>query len=142
LQLSNKVVIKFLDGTVIKGITNDFIPTKDTFHVIHRDDDKDMIKEVRVNVMKAVFFVKDFYGKRGDEKHTSAPVKLPGNVGKRVSVTFSDGEVISGYTYSFKDDELGFFLFPLNEADNNHRIFIVTRNVSKISRDVDNKIVL
>ena len=59
---------------------------------------------------------------------------MPGDIGKRVSVTFTDGEVISGYTYSFKDDELGFFLFPLDEADNNHRIFIVTRNVAKIAR--------
>ncbi len=142
MQLSNKVVIKFLDGTIIKGITNDFVPTIDTFHVVYRDDDRDIMKEVHVPVMKAVFFVKDFYGKKDASKHVAAPIKLPGNIGKRVSVTFPDGEIISGYTYSFRDDELGFFLFPLNEADNNHRIFVVTRNIAKIARDIDNKIVL
>lgn len=135
VQLSNKVVIKFLDGTIIRGVTNDFVPARENFHIIYRDDDTDKIKEVAVPLMKAVFFVRDFYGKKEGEKHTSAPKRLPGNIGKRIKVTFPDGEVISGYTYSFRQDELGFFLFPMDESDNNQRIFIVTRNVSKIETE-------
>ncbi len=135
VQLSNKVVIKFLDGTIMRGVTNDFVPVRENFHIIYRDDDTDKIKEVSVPVMKAIFFVRDFYGKKEGEKHASAPKRVPGDVGKRIKVTFPDGEVISGYTYSFRQDELGFFLFPMDEADNNQRIFVVIRNVSKIEAE-------
>ena len=32
-MVSNKVVIQFKDGTILKGSTSDFLPTKSRFHL-------------------------------------------------------------------------------------------------------------
>ena len=57
---SNKVVVRFKDGTIIKGNTSDLFPNKANFHLNHHLDGK--IEQVDVEELKAVFFVKDFKG--------------------------------------------------------------------------------
>ncbi len=58
-----KVVVRYVDGNVLKGFTQDFLPNKDHFHLhpfdqsVGREPVKIMVKD-----LKAVFFVKDFEG--------------------------------------------------------------------------------
>jgi hypothetical protein len=56
-------VVRYVDGNVLKGFTQDFLPNKDHFHLhpfdqsVGREPVKIMVKD-----LKAVFFVKDFEG--------------------------------------------------------------------------------
>ena len=53
----NKVVLKYKNQTVLKGKTSDFFPNKTSFHLQETDG---AIKEITIEDLKAVFFVKDF----------------------------------------------------------------------------------
>ncbi len=53
----NKVVVRFKDGTIMKGNTSDFFPNKASFHLSYPEG---KIEEIDVKELKAVFFVKDF----------------------------------------------------------------------------------
>jgi hypothetical protein len=76
--------------------------------------------------LKAVFFVKDFAGNRDNNETTSADgVKH----GRKITITFQDGEDLSGATEAYSPQKLGFFMFPLNPNGNNLRIFVVNKNV-------------
>jgi hypothetical protein len=74
-----------------------------------------------------LFFVKDF---AGDPAHNDAsgPFQLPG---KRIEVTFSDGEKLRGASVAYNPKNLGFFMQPADSTGNNERIFIVNRNVKQ-----------
>ena len=73
--------------------------------------------------LKAVFFVRDFNGNPGHkEQKTSAGT----GQGRRVEITFADGEVIIGTTLNYRPDGQGFFVSPSDTAANNTRIFVVS----------------
>lgn len=117
----NQVVARFLDGTTIKGQTNDFLPTKALFHVTVPG-----LKplEVKVSDMKALYFVRDLSGNPDHHKTNEFPEQgsLPG---RKVKVTFKDGEVVAGTTQGYQPDRTGFFLIPADPRSNNERCFIV-----------------
>ena len=56
----NKVVVRYLDGRVLKGMTEDFFPNRPLFHL--RPLDSQGTVDVRSRDLKAVFFVRDFAG--------------------------------------------------------------------------------
>jgi hypothetical protein len=58
-------------------------------------------------------------------------VKAPGH-GRKVEVTFQDGEKMAGTTEAYNPQKLGFFLFPADTESNNTRVFIVNSNVQKV----------
>ena len=57
-----KVVARYVNGTLIKGFTQDFFPNKDRFHMISADTQPGGTIEVFVKRLKAVFVVRDFRG--------------------------------------------------------------------------------
>jgi len=58
-----KVVVRYADGRIIKGYTQDFLPTKPSFLVRPIDIDTSIDPvEVLIRDLKAVFFVRDFVG--------------------------------------------------------------------------------
>ena len=79
--------------------------------------------------LKAVFFVRDFAGNPGYKGQKTAT--LPGQ-GRRVEVTFNDGECITGTTLSYRPDGQGFFVSPADPADNNKRIFVVAAALRRV----------
>ena len=88
------VVAHHVDGRETKGQTDDFSPARPTFTLIPLDgaDNREPVI-VRVQDLKAVFFVKDFAGDPDDSewKHFEVPrLCLP------VAVKFTDGEVMVG----------------------------------------------
>jgi hypothetical protein len=46
--------------------------------------------------------------------------------GRKIEVTFQDGEMMIGSTMTHKPDGRGFFLQPANSRGNNLRIYVVT----------------
>jgi len=130
-----KIVAKKKDGTMIKGTTGDFLPYRNSFHMTVNDNLDDCI-EVLVDDLKAVFFVKRLEGSIAP--HNRPPERsLPGatSTERRVSVTFTDNEVIEGFTHSFHLDRLGFFMKPVDSDDNNERIFVVLSSAKRILSD-------
>jgi hypothetical protein len=121
------VVARFLDGSMLKGMTCDFFPKKDRFHVV--DNVSKETKEVRMSELKAVFFVKTYEGNQ--HHHDRRDVEQQG-LGRRIMVTFKDGEIILGYATSYSKADPGFFVFPTDPENNNDRIFVVNTATKKV----------
>jgi hypothetical protein len=122
---TNKVVVRFLDGRLQKGTTEDFFPNRPTFHL--RPLGSSEMTEVRGKDLKAVFFVRDFAGDpkrreaRGFERATTDVSR-----GKKIAIRFKDGELIFGYTLTYMPDRSGFFITPADPSSNNLRIYVLT----------------
>lgn len=126
----NKSVIAFQDGRRLKGYIYNFSAIKDTFRLLPAEDPfHQKGVEVEMKDLKAVFFVKDFIGDPGQQK---VPHVEPPKHGRKIEVTFNDGEVIQGSTETYNPQKPGFFMFPADSSSNNLRIFIVNRNVREV----------
>jgi hypothetical protein len=131
----NKVVARFADGRILKGITADFFQNKEIFHLRPAsapESEKPM--EVNIKDLKALFFVRDFSGK---PQHVEKKEFDPGQPtpGKKIRVTFKDGESLVGTTTGYQPGRPGFFLVPADSGSNTERCFVIsaaTRNVSFI----------
>jgi len=55
-----------------------------------------------------------------------------GERGRKLEVTFKDGEKVIGTTEAWSPQKLGFFLFPADAMTNNLRIFVVNRNAAQV----------
>ena len=119
----HRVVLRYMDGQILRGYANDFHPDRPYLHLCPKvgcATNERML--VPIDRLKAVFFVKDFQGNRhrvDSQGFDHAPR------GRRVEVTFRDGEVMLGSTLNYKPAERGFFLLPANSRSNNIRAFVV-----------------
>ena len=126
-----KVVARYINGRVIKGLTQDFFPNKDRFHLHTADKPSGEAMEVLVNELKAVFFVRDFAGDyQYDERKSYMEGEKPS--GRKIEVTFKDDEVMVGSTLGYDPKRPGFFLFPADPKCNNIRVFVVSTAVKKV----------
>ena len=126
-----RVVVRYTDGKTLKGTTGDFRPASPRFHLIPADGSA--VVDVRVDQLKAVFFVRDFAGSSERTKlrgFLTAPAET--TQGKKVAVLFRDGELACGYTLTFSPDRAGFFMFPSEAASNNLRIYVVTAATAEV----------
>ena len=57
-----KVVARYINGKVIKGLAQDFFPNKDRFHLQPIGKSTGEASEIFVKDLKAVFFVRDYAG--------------------------------------------------------------------------------
>ncbi len=118
--MKNKVVARFKNGSVIKGHTSDFFPNKPAFHLEKSDG---TVLEIVTEDVKALFFVKDF---DGDSAHNpSYEHDVPGG-GKKLEITFRDGEKVTGYSQGYSAGRAGFFVVPADMEGNNERIYVVS----------------
>ncbi len=125
--MQNNVVIHFLEEKVMKGVTNDFFPNKDFFHMTDKESGE--VLEIDLFDLKAVYFVKSFAGNPNyEEKHD---IERKG-FGKKIKVHFKDGETLIGYTQGFSPNRPGFFVFPSDPESNNDRIFVVNAATDEI----------
>jgi hypothetical protein len=121
------VVLRYLDGSSLKGFSNDFSAARAQFHLwpsVGASPSEQMI--VPLSRLKAVFFVRDFDGKPGYVDRQEFET-LP--TGRKIELTFLDGEVIVGSTLSYRPEGTGFFLCPADPRSNNARIFVVCGSV-------------
>jgi hypothetical protein len=122
----NRVVIHRKDGTLQKGMTRDFFPNKEEFHL---ELEEGGVSVVKLEELKAVFFVRNLAGR--PEHHETYGDEIPGG-GRKVEVTFEDGEVIVGFTSGYSPDRRGWFVLPADKESNNLRIFVLNSAVQMV----------
>lgn len=125
-----RVVARLLDGRVLKGTTHDFAPNKTKFHLVPWSELAAATIDIPIGSLKALFFVKSFDGdaKRKDDNSFD---NAHGN-GRKVLVTFQDGELIAGFVTGFSPDKPGFFLVPADPDANNERIYVVRSSMRRV----------
>lgn len=127
--VENKVVVHTLDGRIVKGLTLDLRPDMPHFHVLPGEGGGVPVR-LAIDDVKGVFYVKDFLGNRDyDPPPGFGPAP---DRGRRCIVTFQDGEVIFGTTPDFDPQGTGFTLYPSDPADNNVKIFVGRRAVTRV----------
>ena len=126
-----KVVVRYSDGRLIKGSTQDFFPNKERFHLIPADNPSGRGIEVSMNDLKAIFMVRDFIG---DPLYKERKKYIEGEKpsGRKVEVTFKDGEVLVGSTLGYDPKRQGFFIFPADPKSNSIRAYVVSFAVGKV----------
>jgi hypothetical protein len=127
-----KIVVRYVNGRTLKGYSHDFSPFVRQFS-IRRDpvQGQEGWQQVVVRDLKAVFFVRDFHGDNSleERKHFVAGKVLSG---RKIEVTFNDGEVLVGTTTGYDAERSGFFLFPADPRSNNSRVFVVMAAVKNV----------
>ncbi len=124
-----KIVVRYINGRVAKGFTQDFFPNKSRFHLFPKEDGKSgESKEIQLHDLKAIFFVKDFDGNAqyNEQKHYELGARPTGRI---VEVNFNDGEVLVGSTFGYDAKRPGFFFFPADPKSNNLRVYALTKAV-------------
>jgi hypothetical protein len=126
-----KVVARYSDGRVIKGFTQDFFPNRDSFHLFEATNGSGGGVEVFVKELKAIFHVRDF---KGNPFYEERKIYIEGEKpsGRKVEVTFIDGEVLVGSTLGYEPKRQGFYFFPADPKSNNARIFAVSSAVKRV----------
>ena len=129
----NRIIARFQDGRTLKGVTNDFLPAKDRFHVVPLNSPPGTKPlQVLISDLKALFFVRDFTGKSEyTEKKHFDPSKPP--AGRKIRVVFKDSEEMVGTTLGYQPERPGFFLVPADAKSNNERCFVVTAATRQVS---------
>jgi hypothetical protein len=133
-----KVVVKYTNGTVIKGFTQNFAPNRDWFYLTPVDKSSGATIQVIVKRLKAIFIVKDFIGNsKYDERKKYVEGENPPGV--KLEVTFTDGEVMVGSaSLGYDPKRLGNFIIPADPNSNNIRVFVVSSAVKGVRQLFDN----
>jgi len=128
MDMGIPIVVRYKDGNMIKCFTKDFYPTKDRFHITSESGVTHIIK---LNDLKAIFFVKDLLGDRYhiERRKFNSDTKV---LGRKVGIKFKDGEMLVGSAFNYSEKNKGFFLTPADQGSNNKRIFIISDAVEKI----------
>jgi hypothetical protein len=130
LNSQNRVVVGCLDGQRLKGYVFNFSAARDRFKLFPEENSPQHAGvEVKLESVKAIFFVKEFSGNK--ERRDQGEPK-PGGHGRKLEVTFLDGETIAGTTEAYHPSKVGFFLFPADPESNNTRIFILNKSVRAV----------
>ena len=129
----NRVVVRYADGRIIKGVTADFFPNKNLFHV-SVDDASEGEKPLEINTieLKALFFVKDFEGDPQHEEGNEFDSEHP-PAGRRIKVVFKDGEILLGTTTGYQPKRPGFFVVPADTSSNIERCYVITAATQEVS---------
>jgi hypothetical protein len=128
--MKNKIVLHFLDGKILKGTTSDFSEEKGWFSLTKRKTEETI--KVELSQLKGIFFVKSFDGNR--EYCEREDMNIPG-LGKKVVVTFKDGERLCGHVPEEGCGRAGFFLHINAWRSNNEKVFVLNAATEKIDQD-------
>ncbi|MCK5131502.1 MAG: hypothetical protein KAR40_05055 [Candidatus Sabulitectum sp.] len=129
VTLMNKVVVHSAGGEIIKGYTGDFSRHKPSFLFSSEDGTIRINQTVQLKDLKAIFFVKSFDGNFLHKTRLYFENDL--SYGKKVIVTFKDGEEFIGRveTMHSDPDDSGFFIFPLDPDSNTIRAFFLNSSI-------------
>ena len=116
-----KIVVKYRDGKLLRGHTNNFSASRSQLHVSKEPQGGESVF-VPVAQLKAIFFVRTFEGDPWYVEKTTFSARASG---RKIEVTFHDDEVLVGSTLSYRHDGQGFFVYPADLKSNNVRVFVV-----------------
>jgi hypothetical protein len=126
-----KVVVRYADGKLIKGYTYDFAPGRRRFHIFASRDASSDPTSVLHSELKAVFLVREFAGNaQYNERKRFTDGRYP--PGRRIEITFKDGEVLVGSTGTDLEPGPGVFVIPADPTSNNLRVFAVSAAIRRI----------
>ena len=125
----HRVVVRYTDGRLLKGFSRDFSVSSAALEVWPAPNAP---LDARITVplahLKAVFFVRDF---AGNAEHVDDGTAGAGH-GRVISVTFLDGETLTGTTLNYRSDAIGFFIRPGDAGSNNTRVFVAARGIAHV----------
>lgn len=129
----NTVVVHTNKHQLLKGTTNDFLPTKDRFHLVLADAAPGAKPlEILIADLKAVFFVKDLKGTPDHVKKNTFDPNVPVQ-GRKIRVVFQDGEILLGTTQGYQAGRPGFFMVPVDPKSNNERCFVISAATKEVT---------
>ena len=140
-MIKKKVVIKYKDGKMLKGWVEEFKQQRESFilfPLFEYSKEKNLV--INFESLKAVFFVKDFIGKKDYQKVRTFNIDI--NITptqRKITVNFLDNERLYGTCLTYGRYKKGFFVFPIDPKDNNERIFVVhssTKNVRMMKVEI------
>lgn len=124
---AEKIVVRFKDKKLMKGVTSNFSHEKNSFYMR-------LVSGETVNVklkdVKAAFFVKKLEGDRNYQYKYKDIIPWGGN---KIKVKFTDGEVLIGYTQHYFLDCPGFFVTPADVKGNNERVYVVSSSTDNVT---------
>ena len=123
----DKIVVRFKDKRLMKGVTSSFSPDKNCFHM--RLASGEVVK-VNIEKLKAAFFVKRLEGNKNYQYKYNDVMPWGGN---KIKIEFNDGEVMIGYAQNYLLGSTGFFVTPADLKGNNKRVFVVNSSTEKIT---------
>jgi len=129
----HKVVVRYKNGTVVKGTTSDFAPNRTTFTLSPEPPVAGEPATIGYDELKAIFFVRSFQGNR--EYRDQKLRKPEGTIGRRYLLTFTDGETMRGTALGVNLSRYGFLLFPADSGSNNKRIFVMHSAVKELRQE-------
>jgi hypothetical protein len=131
--MMNKIVARYANGTMVKGVTADFFPGRETFHVTVSTTGRDAeTVVVRMQDLKAVFFVRDYAGNPTHVRQKDFDATHH-DMGRRIKVTFKDGEVYIGTTQGYQPGRQGFFVVPIDTKGNDERCYVLTAATREVT---------
>jgi hypothetical protein len=124
-----KIVARGIDGTMVKGYNADFDITRPSFSL--RPSPEATAEGVSLPLMnlKAIFFVRNFSGNPGYRERKTF---MGTTQGRKIEVTFTDGEVVIGTTQGYRAGGAGFYLTPADPRANTARIFAIAGAVRQV----------
>ena len=129
----NRVIARYSSGRVVKGFTYDFSVGKEVIHVRELGSPQhDPPVTVRLRDLKLLAFVKDFEGDPQERSKGQLKPHLPAS-GRKIRVTFSDGEVLKGTTNAYDPHRQGFFMEPGAITANETRIYVVNASTQEVA---------
>ncbi|MGH7553159.1 MAG: DUF6982 domain-containing protein [Longimicrobiales bacterium] len=117
-----KVVARYQDGRMVKGVSMDVDALRPTFHV---KPPEGKAVQVALDELKALFFVRTLVGdSTHKEDRTPNPADPRARGSSIVTVRFADGEEIVGLINGYPPKRPYFFIVPVDPKSNNVRILI------------------
>jgi len=139
MKENQRAILRFLDGSMLKGLIKDFTLADDFVYI---EDESSEKQKIKLKQLKAIFFVRKFEGNKDHrEKKSFTGAK---RAGKRLFVKFKDGEQMTGYLEGdtpwdkgfFLDlkKSSGFFLIPVDQDSNNIKVFVITSALQDVTQ--------
>jgi hypothetical protein len=129
--MGEKVVVHFRDGRLMKGFASHPAGAVSSLDVLPLDQ-RDQAIAVKLESVKAIFFVKDFAGDAAYAESKAFASDEPYRPG-RVAFHMEDGEVLVGVVEDYQPDSAGFFLTPVDARSNNVRCFVSAAAITRAS---------
>jgi hypothetical protein len=129
--MGEKVVVHFRDGRLMKGFASHPAGAVSSLDVLPLDQ-SDQAIAVKLESVKAIFFVKDFAGDAAYAESKAFSSEEPYRPG-RVAFHMEDGEVLVGVVEDYQPDSAGFFMTPVDAKSNNVRCFVGAAAITRAS---------
>jgi hypothetical protein len=139
---NEKAVLRFVDGRILKGYIKDFSEKSD--ELILQELGSGVVRVLKNDVLKAIFFVRTFEGNRTYNEKKSYGIRK--SRGHRTFIKFIDGEDLVGFlegdlpwdkgfflSRNTFNDLKGFFLLPADDGSNNIKVFIFAHAVKDVT---------